>query len=302
MQDLLTGDVLTLLCVSFGVGIVVGLTGMGGGALMTPALIFLGIPPSSAVANDLVAAAMNKSVGAAVHWRHGSPDVRLAGWLITGSVPTAFLGAFLIDAIGTSEAQESFLKAAIGGTLIFAASTYVLRIYLSLRPTADGTPRAGDYVIRPLPTFLLGVVGGLMVGLTSVGSGSVIMVTLVLLYPAMSAVRLVGTDLVQAIPLVAAAAVSHVFVSGVDWLILVPLILGGSPGTFFGAQIAGWVPQSVVRRGIVFVLFLTGIAMLGAPPVAIGLCGAALVILGPVAWGGVRRTLGLRAFEATAED
>ena len=91
---------LALLVVSFGVGIVVGLTGMGGGALMTPALIFLGIPPTTAVANDLVAASATKSVGAAVHWHEGSPNLRLAGWLIAGSVPTAFAGAFIIDSFG----------------------------------------------------------------------------------------------------------------------------------------------------------------------------------------------------------
>ena len=106
MTSALSGDVASLLLVSFGVGIVVGLTGMGGGALMTPALIFLGVAPSVAVANDLVAAAVNKSVGATVHWRSGSPDLRLAGWLIAGSVPTAFAGAFLIKAVGPSQDQE----------------------------------------------------------------------------------------------------------------------------------------------------------------------------------------------------
>ena len=138
MTSALSGDVASLLLVSFGVGIVVGLTGMGGGALMTPALIFLGVAPSVAVANDLVAAAVNKSVGATVHWRSGSPDLRLAGWLIAGSVPTAFAGAFLIKAVGPSQDQEQFLKYAIGATLILAALTYVLRIYLNLRSTIAG--------------------------------------------------------------------------------------------------------------------------------------------------------------------
>lgn len=88
MNEFFTSDTATLVAVSFGVGILIGLTGMGGGALMTPALIFLGIQPSVAVANDLVAAAVNKSVGASVHWRRGSPNFKLAGWLIAGSVPT----------------------------------------------------------------------------------------------------------------------------------------------------------------------------------------------------------------------
>ena len=295
MTSALSGDVASLLLVAFGVGIVVGLTGMGGGALMTPALIFLGVAPSVAVANDLVAAAVNKSVGATVHWRSGSPDLRLAGWLIAGSVPTAFAGAFLIKAVGPSQDQEQFLKYAIGATLILAALTYALRIYLNLRSTIAGAPLDATYVVRPGRTMLLGAVGGLVVGVTSVGSGSVIMVTLLIMYPALSAVRLVGTDLVQAIPLVASAALSHVIVSGVDWSILAPLIIGGSPGTFLGARLANWVPQSAVRRGITIVLFLTGMALLGATPVALGIGGAALLILGPVVWGGARRRLGLPA-------
>ena len=105
MSELLTYSALSILAVSFGVGIVVGLTGMGGGALMTPALIFLGVNPTAAVANDLVAASLNKSVGAAVHARAGSPNWRLAGWLMLGSVPTAAAGAFIIDAIGADDGQ-----------------------------------------------------------------------------------------------------------------------------------------------------------------------------------------------------
>src|SRR5690349_22241565 len=121
MDTLLTTDALGVLIVAFGVGIVVGLTGMGGGALMTPALIFLGVNPTTAVANDLVAASVNKSVGAAVHWRVGRPNLKLAGLLMCASVPTAFAGAFIVKAVGDVEAQESFLKQALGVALLFTA-------------------------------------------------------------------------------------------------------------------------------------------------------------------------------------
>src|SRR5680860_1704174 len=124
-MDFLTTATLSLLLVSFGVGIVVGLTGMGGGALMTPALIFLGIPPTTAVANDLVAAAVNKSVGAGVHWSNGSPNLKLAGWLMIGSIPTAFAGAFIIRAFGADEEQQEFVVFALGFALLFTASTYM---------------------------------------------------------------------------------------------------------------------------------------------------------------------------------
>jgi hypothetical protein len=288
---------LQIFVVSLLIGVVVGMTGMGGGALMTPALIFLKIDPTIAVANDLVAAAVYKSVGAGVHWRQGSPNLRLAGWLALGSVPCAFAGAFIIQAVGSPEAQETFVKKAIGAALLLAAATYAMRLALSLRSQArGGAPQLEDPAIRPVPTVLVGAVGGLLVGLTSVGSGSVIMVTLLLLYPGLQAVRLVGTDLAQAVPLVLAAAVSHVIVSGIDWSILIPLILGGTPGTFVGAKIAGRVPQALLRRGIVLLLFVTGLGLLGVDQVVALLLGLLALVVGTFAWAWFRQQHGLPAF------
>ncbi len=201
MHELLTTDALAILVVSFGVGIVVGLTGMGGGALMTPALIFLGVSPTMAVTNDLVAAAVNRPVGALVHLRRGSPNLKLVMWLVIGSVPTAFLGAFLIKALGTTDQQESFLRNAIGAALLFTAVTYAFRMYMQMRYLTGGNVIKFDEVtVKPIPTLLIGLVGGLLVGVTSVGAGSLMMVSLLLLYPTLSAVKLVGTDLMQAVP------------------------------------------------------------------------------------------------------
>ncbi|MGO4255603.1 sulfite exporter TauE/SafE family protein [Marmoricola sp. RAF53] len=298
INDLLTTDALAVLCVSFGVGIVVGLTGMGGGALMTPALIFLGINPATAVANDLVAASVNKTVGATVHWRHGSPNLRLAGMLIAGSVPFAFAGGFIVHAVGDEHARTEFLTTAIGWALLLAAGSYALRMYLQLRLVTSGNVLSEEAPkIRAVPTILVGAFGGLLVGITSVGSGSLIMVALLLLYPTLSALKLVGTDLVQAVPLVIAAAVGHVLTTGVEWAVLIPLILGGSPGTFFGARMATWVSQSVIRRGIVIVLTLTGLKMLGVPPQTVGFIGAGMLLLGPLVWGFIRQRHGLPNFD-----
>lgn len=298
MDELLTTAALAVLCVSFGVGIVVGLTGMGGGALMTPALIFLGVNPTAAVANDLVSASITKSVGAGVHWRHGSPNLKLAGLLVVGSVPFALAGAFIIDHFGSLEDQDAFVKTAIGVALLFTAATYTLRMYLQLRQVTSGNEAPRDEItLKVVPTLLVGMVGGVLVGITSVGSGSLIMVALLLLYPTLSAVKLVGTDLVQAVPLVLAAAIGHVIVSGVDWEILIPLVVGGIPGTFIGARIAQWVSQSVIRRGIVIVLSLTGLKLLGVSPELVGIIGAGLLLLGPLAWGFVRQTRGLPPFD-----
>ncbi|HET9499159.1 MAG TPA: sulfite exporter TauE/SafE family protein [Marmoricola sp.] len=298
MNDLLSTAALSVLAVSFGIGIVVGLTGMGGGALMTPALIFLGINPATAVANDLVAASVNKSVGAAVHWRTGQPNLKLAGLLMVGSIPFALAGGFIVQAVGDQESRAAFLTTAIGWALMLAAASYTLRMYVQLRHVTGGNELVeNNPAIRTVPTLLVGAVGGLLVGITSVGSGSLIMVALLLLYPTLSALRLVGTDLVQAVPLVLAAAVGHVITEGVDWAVLIPLIIGGTPGTFLGARMASWVSQSVIRRGIVIVLSLTGLKMLGVPPEWIGILGAAMLLLGPLAWGFVRQTRGLPPFD-----
>ena len=281
-EALWTYDSLGLLVVSAVIGVVIGLTGMGGGALMTPALILFGIPPTAAVANDLVVNAVNKVVGAGVHWRHGKPNLKIAFWLIIGSVPTAYLGAWLIHAIGAEDVQ-GILKKAIGVTLVVASTDYFLRAFFEM----SGRIRAGDDPdppVRPLLTLLVGVVGGLMVGITSVGSGTVIMMCIMLLYPTLAALRLVGTDLVQAVPLVIAAAVGHVMVTGVDWALLLPLLVGGAVGTYFGSKFAGRVPNGLIRRGITIVLAVTASAMLGAPPLLIAVIALVLVTVGPLVW------------------
>jgi uncharacterized membrane protein YfcA len=298
---------------AFIVGIAVGITGMGGGALMTPALIFLGVGNTSTIVTaDLTAAAVSRSAGAAMHWRQGSPNLQLAGWLIAGSVPCAFVGPLLLPQVTDGADLEKVLQLCIGFALLFAATTYALRLYIELRRRASGirlTER--DPVIRPVPTMLVGALGGLLVGITSVGSGSVIMIALLMLYPTLSAIKLVGTDLVQAVPLVLAAAVSNVIEHGLDLAITVPLIIGSVPGTMLGAQIAGRVKASYIRRGIVVILTMSGLALLDksgwAPlgagddqthPVLITLSGIVLVFAVPVVWGLLRRGVGLPMFGA----
>jgi uncharacterized membrane protein YfcA len=198
----------------------------------------------------------------------------------------------------------------IGFALLFAASTYALRLYINLRRIRGGAPDANpNPPIRPLPTLLVGALGGLLVGITSVGSGSVIMVALLMLYPGLSAVKLVGTDLVQAVPLVLAAAISNIVIHGLDWSLLIPLVIGTVPGTLIGSRIAPRVPQSVIRRGIVVVLTMSGVALLDksgwAPlgadethPMLIAGVGLAMLVLVPVIWGLIRKTQGLPMYGA----
>jgi uncharacterized membrane protein YfcA len=314
MSDLITTTFFAILAAGFFVGVVVGLTGMGGGALMTPALIFLGVGDAATVVTaDLTAAAVYKTGGAVVHHREGSPNLTLAKWLIIGSVPMALLGPYLVAGVTDNpEELDYVLKMCIGFALLLAALTYALRLYVNLRrvraggPTGDENPK-----VRPVPTLLVGALGGLLVGITSVGSGSVIMIALLMLYPGLSAVKLVGTDLVQAVPLVLAAAISNIALHGLEWTLLIPLLIGSVPGTMLGAKIAPRVPQSFIRRGIVVVLTMSGFALLDkagwAPlgageddthPVLIAVIGIAMIVLVPLIWGLLRRGQGLPMFGA----
>src|SRR3954449_2869964 len=314
MGDWLTTEFFSIIAAAFCVGSIVGLTGMGGGALMTPALIFLGVGDASTVVTaDLTAAAVYKTGGAITHAREGQPNWRLAKWLIIGSVPFALAGPWLLHgAVGDSANFDDILKECIGFALLFAAATYALRLVINLRRVRGGGPQADpDPPIRPLVTVAVGALGGLLVGITSVGSGSVIMISLVMLYPGLSALRLVGTDLVQAVPLVLAAAISNIALNGLDWHILVPLVIGSVPGTILGSRIAPRVPQSFIRRGIVIVLTMSGLALLDksgwAPlgsgddqthPVFIALVGLAMLIVLPFVWGLIRRTQGMPMYGA----
>lgn len=308
MDDLITTAFFSIIAAGFFVGIVVGMTGMGGGALMTPALVLLGVgDTASVITADLTAAAIYKTGGAIVHQREGSPNLQLAKWLMIGSVPMALLGPFLVKWFTDPETLDDTLKLCLGFALFIAAGTYAFRIYLNLRTrTRGGVVDTSEPVIRPIPTMLVGALGGLLVGITSVGSGSVIMIALLMLYPTLSAVKLVGTDLVQAVPLVFAAAVSNIAIHGLDWSLLIPLVIGSVPGTILGSKIAPRVRQSIIRRGIVIVLTMSGVALLdkaGWPPLGAGEdetypllvagVGLAMLFLVPLVWALIRRYHGL---------
>lgn len=309
-MDWITATFFSILAAGFFVGIVVGLTGMGGGALMTPALLFLGVGEAATVVTaDLTAAAVYKTGGAIVHKREGSPNMQLAKWLMIGSIPMALLGPHLV-AWFTDDIDElnHVLVICIGFALLLAAATYALRLYVNLLRVRSGTHVSDDNpAVRVVPTLLVGMLGGLLVGITSVGSGSVIMIALLMLYPGLSAVRLVGTDLVQAVPLVLAAAISNIALHGIDWAILVPLVIGSVPGTILGSMLAPRVPQSFIRRGIVVVLTMSGVALLDksgwAPlgedethPMLIAGVGLAVLLVLPIVWGFLRKRQGLPMF------
>ncbi|BFU43844.1 sulfite exporter TauE/SafE family protein [Krasilnikovia sp. MM14-A1004] len=260
-----------------GVGIVVGLTGMGGGALMTPILVLLfGVPPIAAVSSDLAASAVMKPFGGAVHARRGTVNWRLVGWLCAGSVPSAFLGVLLLRMIGDDAATQHTIKIALGAALLLAAAGLVLKAWTGRRRPAETAPE--PVRVRPLPTLALGVVGGLVVGLTSVGSGSLIIVVLLAIYPKLRANDLVGTDLVQAIPLVLSAALGHALFGDLHLDITGAVLLGSIPGVLIGARISSRAPVALIRTALVVVLLASALKLLDVPTAAVGVITGAAVL------------------------
>ncbi|MDQ1396927.1 MAG: uncharacterized protein QOG64_2186, partial [Acidimicrobiaceae bacterium] len=171
------------------VGFTVGLTGMGGGALMTPILVLLfGITPSTAVSSDLLASLVMKPIGGGVHLRKGTVNWTLVKWLCVGSVPAAFAGVFIIKAFGSGKQVEDGIKLLLGWALLVASTAMVAKAVLQSRSAKrlsdrGEAPNEQPHRIKPLPTVLVGVAGGVIVGMTSVGSGSLMIVLLMLLYP-----------------------------------------------------------------------------------------------------------------------
>jgi uncharacterized protein len=274
------------------VGFVVGLTGMGGGALMTPMLVFaFNVNPLTAISSDIVVSLFMKPAGALVHLRRGTINLGLVGWLCVGSVPAAFSGAWFISLMPSGEALDQILRQVLGVALLVATSGLVVRalvqMYRNRLPLGEGparvTPRP-QVVVRPVPTVILGAVAGFMVGITSVGAGSIVIVVLLLMYPALKASSLVGTDLAQAIPLVAAAAVGHLLFGSFSLVVASSLLVGAVPGAWLGAQASSRAPGGIVRRILAVLLLASGLRLLGLPmPVVLGSAAAALV-LGTLAW------------------
>ena len=291
---------LTLALAGLGVGIVVGLTGMGGGALMTPILVlFFGVPPVAAVSSDLAASAVMKPFGGWVHARRGTVNWRLVRWLCAGSVPAAFLGVLLLRLVGDDAAVQHAIKVALGVALLLAAGGLLLKAWAGRR--RDGRGPAQPITVRPAPTLLLGAAGGLIVGLTSVGSGSLIIVALLALYPALRANDLVGTDLVQAVPLVAATALGHAFFGDLQLDIAAAVLAGSVPGVLIGARISSRAPGGIVRAALVVVLLASALKLLDVPNAAVGVV-VTVAVLVAVTLGVVRRrTAGAPAAEPERE-
>jgi uncharacterized protein len=267
------------------IGLLVGMTGAGGGALMTPMLILLfGVTPAAAISSDLVAAVVMRPFGAAVHLRAGTVNLRLVRWMVLGSVPAALLGAYVLHLLGNTKSAQSHIETALGIALLLGAGAMALRFVLDRRTGQNRRGLVHELRARPVPTIAIGVIGGLIVGMTSVGSGSLMIVLLLFLYPAIGANQLVGTDLTQAVPLTLAAALGALIFGHVVLDVTLSLIIGSVPAVLVGSMLSSTVPDRYVRPAIAFVIFASGLKYVGLQTTALGWTLCAVLLAGAVMW------------------
>jgi uncharacterized membrane protein YfcA len=245
----------------FGVGLLVGMTGVGGGSLMTPLLVLLfSIKVSTAVGTDLLFAAVTKSVGVAVHGWSGSIDWSVTRRLALGSLPAAALTIFLLHLTRQADHPASpFLTSILGGALIVTAICLIGRRWIDRFIAARAeTPLSK----RPtLATILVGAIIGVLVAASSVGSGAIGMTALVLLYPRVALVKLVGSDIAHAVPLTLLAGLGYWLLGVIDWPLLGSLLIGSIPGIVIGSKLASRVPDAVLRPILAATLAVIGVRM-----------------------------------------
>ena len=242
----------------FTVGALVGFTGVGGGSLMTPLLVLLfGIHPATAVGTDLLYAGLTKICGSAVHGFNGAIDWRVVRRLASGSVPAAVLTLWTLSHFGMdSKGANTAITTTLGFALILTAVTLSFRRRL-LKGAASFFDRRSDRQLSLLTTAL-GAALGALVSISSVGAGAIGVTVLLMLYPKMPTVRIVGSDIAHAVPLTLIAGAGHWWLGSVDWPLLVSLLAGSLPGIAIGSHFASRVPERVLRPLLAGTLALVG--------------------------------------------
>jgi uncharacterized membrane protein YfcA len=245
------------------VGLLVGLTGVGGGSLMTPLLVLaFGFHPATAVGTDLLYASGTKAVGTAVHGWRGSVDWRVVRRLATGSVPATVATLLLLNAAHRDARDTGTLISTIlGATLILTSVAVFFRVRI-VRAVGRSFARLDERVVAGL-TIVLGAVLGVLVSLTSVGAGALGMTALLVLYPGSPVARLVGSDIAHAVPLTLIAGIGHWVMGSVDLSLLLALLIGSVPGIVIGSLIATRVSDRVLVPILAGVLAIVGIKLLG---------------------------------------
>jgi uncharacterized protein len=264
------------------IGFLVGLTGMGGGSLLAPIMILLfRIPPVWAVGTDIAYSTVTKALGSVVHIRQKNVNFKVALWLACGSVPATFLSVSLVQYIrkhyGT--VVNGFILHTLGFTLLLVAVLLVLKPLImhrldqkridtqkqaALKDEMDLTKRSNHWEkwYRPLITALVGAFVGFLVGLTSVGSGTLIIVSIAFLFPRLTAKELVGTDIFQAFMLLASGAIAYLSAGTINWPIVGMLLIGSLPGVFLGSKLSKFIPDRYMRPVLATVLVISGLKLI----------------------------------------
>ena len=244
------------------VGMIVGLTGVGGGSLMTPILVLVfGVHPATAVGTDLLYAAATKATGSLVHGFNRNVAWNVVGWLAVGSVPAAAVTLFAISQLGVGGAASAgVISRILGFALLLTAALLLFRRWiLSLRPPASAAENPRRDIAL---TILTGAVVGFLVSITSVGAGAIGVTALLLLYPSYPVLRIVGTDIVHAVPLTLVAGMGHWWIGSVDLSMLASLLIGSVPGILVGSYAAPYMPERGLRMLLAVVLVLAGLKLI----------------------------------------
>jgi uncharacterized protein len=234
------------------IGFLVGMTGMGGGSLTTPFLILvLHVKPVFAVGTDLIYASITKGVGTVTHFRQRTVDLRVGGLVIAGAVPAALVGVFTVSKLGDADA---FVRKMLGFTLILVATSVLVRFFFKRSER--------QHTHRPWITVVVGAVVGFLVGVTSVGSGTLMMAVLLLAYRILPTEKLVGTDVFYGFVISAVAGIAHLGAGHVEWAIVGSLLIGSVPGVWLGSKVSARAPEHVLRPALAGVLLLSGLRMI----------------------------------------
>src|SRR2546421_2417934 len=264
------------------IGFLVGLTGMGGGSLLAPIMIlFFRIPPVWAVGTDIAYSTVTKAVGSVVHIRPKSVTLKVALWLACGSVPATILSVSLVQFIRKQygNAINSIIIHSIGFTLILVAVLLILKPFIMQRldkrrldqrkqATLAGKEASEEKTVlwekryRPIVTALVGAFVGFLVGLTSVGSGTLIIVSMAFLYPRLTSRELVGTDVFQAFMLLASGAIAYLNAGTINWTLVGLLLIGSLPGVFIGSKLSKFIPDRYMRPVLATVLAVSGLKLI----------------------------------------
>ncbi|VVC84508.1 sulfite exporter TauE/SafE family protein [Sideroxydans sp. CL21] len=245
----------------FLVGLVVGVTGVGGGSLMTPLLVlFFGVTPATAVGTDLLYAALTKTLGGWVHSRNGTVDWKVLGLLSLGSLPAALITIALLKYLALDEKTlRSLVTGVLSVALLLTAAALLLKDSIKkIAQRNDGTVYELHHRHLSAATVATGFVVGSLVAISSIGAGVLGTVALLFLYPRMAAAKVVGTDIAHAVPLTAVAGIGHMALGTVDFMLLGSLLLGSLPGIYIGSHLSAKVPENFLRPILAAMLLIIG--------------------------------------------